>query len=130
MGAVFLGGTDGMVTPALNGLGVQSSGLVDDLITIPGAFASFPINAGLTSAGLSNWGTSAHSAWNSINTSLWTAINIGNSSDNITVVSAASAGGGTGGTAPEPSALALLCSASLSYCGYFGWRRRKQNVTV
>jgi hypothetical protein len=120
MGVVFLGGTDGIVTSALNGLGAQSS-VTEDAITIPAAFASFPINAGLTSAGLSNWTNSAHDAWNSANTSLWTAINLGNGVDAITVVSAQQASGGT--STPEPASLVMLGIGGLCLAGYS--RRRK-----
>jgi hypothetical protein len=88
-----------------------------DNVQIPAVSAGFPINAGLTSAGLSNWGTSAHVEFTGLSVD-WNGINVdgnftdcgdpaGGKCDYVTIVSASSVGGGTGGT-PEPSSILLL----------------------
>lgn len=91
-------------------------------VVIPGPVASFPINQGLTSAGLSNWSTSAHAEFTSLNTSLWNGINIdgGIPGNYVTIVTASTASGGTG--VPEPGTFFLLGAAVLSM-GWFARRR-------
>ncbi len=113
MGAVLLGANSatysgGNILASLSGLGTATdSG--SNTVNIPAAFATFPINEGLTSAGLSNWSTSSHNSWTGFDTSLWTGINVDGSGNAVTLVSAATASGGTGsGTVPEPATLALL----------------------
>jgi PEP-CTERM motif-containing protein len=122
LGAVFLAkaNTDGSF---LAGLGTESSDTTDNVV-IPAAFSSFPINQGLTTTGLSNWSSSAHYSWDSVNTSLWTPINInGDDGLAVTLVSAGTASGGTGGTGgtvatPEPASLTLLGIGAFSFVGY------------
>lgn len=115
MGAIFLGGADvgdsgtGLEKFLPGGsaaLGAASGHSAND-ITIPAAFASFPINSGLTSAGLSNWNTSWHDSWNSSSSSIWTTINTNNAgTDFVTLVTNGGAGGLTP-TAPEPASATL-----------------------
>lgn len=82
-------------------------------VVIPGAYASFPINQGLTSAGLSHWSTSSHIAFAGLDSGMWTGINVdgGMPGQYVTIVSAATASGGTG--VPEPGTIFLLGAALL-----------------
>jgi hypothetical protein len=89
-----------------------------DSVLIPGAVAANPVNTDLTSAGLSNWGTSAHTEFTSLDSSLWTGINVdgSNPTNFVTIVSASTAGGGIGGgtgTVPEPGTLWLVAPGVL-----------------
>lgn len=132
MGAVFLGGADigeggtGMLPFLPGSLGASGGG--SNEVDIPAAFASFPINSGLSSAGLSNWNSSAHSSWNSADSSVWTVINVDNSSGlDITLVTNGAAGGLTP-SAPEPASMTLAGMGLVALLGYA--RRRKQGVEV
>jgi hypothetical protein len=117
MGGVFLGSTGNGI---FSGIGTDSGS--DNTVVIPGAYSAFPINVGLTSAGLSNWGTSAHTSFNGYDTTQWAGINVGpdlglDAHDNaisITLVTAESAGGGTGGSVPDAASTALLTLFGLS----------------
>lgn len=90
-------------------------------VVIPGAVATNPVNTNLTSAGLSNWGTSAHAEFTGLNTSMWTGINVDgfSPSNYVTIVSAGTVGGGItpgGGGVPEPAPIGLMllgCAALL-----------------
>jgi len=99
----------------------------DNTVDIPSAYATFPINLGLSSAGLSGWSTSAHVSFLGADPTLWTAINVGPDLEGgagapITIVSAGSAGGGTHGGAPDAaSTLGLL---GLALAGLAAARRR------
>ena len=124
LGAVILGADDS--TGVLTALGLQaslgpSSGATNNVV-IPGAYAAFPINQGLTSAGLSNWSTSAHGIWAGADPNVWTAINTnGVGGAPVTLVSKATAGGGTG--VPEPASFAIW--AGLGAIGLaIGWKKR------
>lgn len=101
MGGLLLGGASQQISfPGIGGVG----SINDNTVNIPAAFATFPINKNLTSAGLSDWNTSAHEDFTSVDHTLWTPINQGGSGEDITIVSAATAGGGTsGGGVPEAS---------------------------
>jgi len=88
----------------------------DNRVIIPASTAGFPVNAGLTTAGLSNWSTSSHMGFLKTTTDLdgdvYKSINdtghLGFSSNYvITLVTADQAGGGTNAV-PEPGTLALL----------------------
>ncbi|MHB1241695.1 MAG: hypothetical protein ACYC18_14535 [Gammaproteobacteria bacterium] len=116
MGAVLLGADSsrysaegGNILASLTGLGTET-GKSNNTVTIPATYAGFPINQGLTSSGISNWNTAAHNSWTGYDTSLWTGINTAPDGSAITLVSKATAGGGTGGTpsVPDPATLALL----------------------
>jgi len=80
----------------------ETGGSTED-VRIPAAEASFPINTNLTSAGLSNWGTSAHDTFSISNATIWDGINTNGASTTsfVTIVSAAEAGGGISGV-PSP----------------------------
>ncbi len=111
LGAVFL--DTGLEGTIFSGTGTNLGG--SDTVNIPGAFSTYPINLGLSSSGLSNWGESAHQSFSGANTSLWTAINVNGSDVPITLVSAATASGGTKGSGvPDSSSTALLAGLGLA----------------
>jgi hypothetical protein len=121
LGLVVLGADGSMF-----GLTGYSSGSASsNNVVIPGSEASFPINGGLDSAGLSNWSTSAHEIFTGLNTSIWNGINLNGSVDGqfVTIVSAATASGGTGSKVPEPITLSLF-GAGLA--GAFAMRRKSK----
>lgn len=118
LGAVLLGADSneynrrgGNILAMLTGLGSET-GHGTNTVKIPAAFASFPINQGLTSSGISGWNTSAHNGWTGFDTGRWTGINTNaDGTTAITLVSKATAGGGTGGgtpSVPDPATLALI----------------------
>jgi hypothetical protein len=108
-----------------------------DNVKIPGEFAGYPLNAGLSSTGLSSWGEAAHKTWQASDPALWTAINAdGNSCPAVenpsvadcdrfvTLVKASQAAGGTTRDAvPEPDTLVLLSSGVLGFI--FAYRKMK-----
>jgi hypothetical protein len=128
LGAVILSADAGFAL--FSGLGVEGDG--GDDVRIPSAFTGLPINSGLTTAGLSNWGTSAHQSWTETDTAKWAQINVLGGSGScgaetspnppsdacsafVTLIKAEEAAGGLGGggltAAPEPSTLLLLGTA-------------------
>lgn len=131
MGAVLLG-LEGPELLALLGaadfaaLGTESSFGTNNVV-IPASKAGYPINTNLSSAGLSNWNTSAHRTWTGTNATVWEGINIdGNVAGGdsfVTLVSAATGGGSIPGV-PEPATITMLATGVV---GLFGsaWRRRK-----
>lgn len=129
MGAVFLSSNvspDWIPSSKFPGLGTRTTNHGND-VTIPGAYASFPINEGLTSAGLSNWSSSHHDFWNGYDTNLWTPINMTTDSGGgaVTLVSAATDDGGTKGEIPEPSTVIIW--SLLGVLGIaVGWCRRRK----
>lgn len=118
MGGVFL--SSGVEQTLFTGLGSNTFG--SNTVNIPGAYASFPINSGLTSAGLSNWNTSAHDSYSGFDTNLWTDINVDPSGDAVTLVSKATAGGGTDGEVPEGGMTLVFLAGSMLGLGVL--RRR------
>jgi len=126
LGLVALGGPeDFLSTYGFDATLGSSSGSANSVI-IPAAFAGFPINTNLTSAGLSNWSTSAHEIWDSPDTTVWTGINRANSETGgyVTLVSADTAGGGiVGGGVPEPATWAMLI-LGFAGVGFMAYRRR------
>lgn len=87
-------------------------------VLIPGAVAANPVNQGLTSAGLSNWSSSYHDTFTGLDSSMWTGINVNNAGNYVTIVSAATAGGGTSGSVPDGgSTMALLGLAMTAVAG-------------
>jgi len=120
MGGVFLGGP-GFSYSMFAGSGTDVGG--DNTVVIPGADATFPINTNLTSPGLSNWNTSAHTSYDGYDSTKWTGINIGpdlglDAAGNpiaITIVTAATASGAT--TPDSGSTLTLLGGVILALAG-------------
>ncbi|OYV67827.1 MAG: hypothetical protein B7Z59_00270 [Acidiphilium sp. 37-67-22] len=96
-GFVFLNPSSSVGTEfGLSGLGTRGPG--SNTVLIPGQYSAFPINTGLTSAGLSNWNNSSHEAWSGINSSLWAGINTTDSSTQyVTLVTASTAGASAAG---------------------------------
>jgi hypothetical protein len=132
LGAVILDADAGFAL--FSGLGTEA-GSSDD-VRIPAEYTGLPINSGLTSAGISNWGTSAHTSWTGTDTTKWAQINVlGTScSDDsanpsaadctqfITLIKAEEAGGGLT-PVPEPSTLVLLGTALAGFSAR-AWRKR------
>lgn len=111
LGVVVLSPGEGAIDLASLGItGIGGDNGSTENVVIPGAFATFPVNAGLSSGGLSNWSTSSHDNWTTVSTA-WTGINTDGGSGFVTLVSAAEADGGTVGV-PEPAS-ALLLGVSL-----------------
>ena len=121
LGLVMLGGT------TLTGFGSlgPSSGETNNVV-IPGPVAGFPINTGLTSAGLSNWSTSTHDIWLSPDLTIWTGINIdGDLGGFVTLVTEGGLGDIAGAETPLPAALPLFASG-LGALGLLRWRRKRK----
>ncbi|NES02158.1 MAG: PEP-CTERM sorting domain-containing protein [Okeania sp. SIO2F4] len=84
--------------------------LGDDSVVIPTETSDFPVNEGLTTAGLSNWRGSAHAAFDK-NIPGYLSINDAGSRPGyaVTIVTASEADGGTGGqeteSVPEPGSI-------------------------
>jgi len=82
------------------------AGLIEEKVIIPTERAKSPINEGLTTSGLSNWYTSAHTGFT--NMPGYVSINDAGSyaGNSVTLISASEADGGTQGKieeAPEPT---------------------------
>jgi fibronectin-binding autotransporter adhesin len=87
---------------ALGITGLGTLGGADDTVNIPSAYSAYPINTGLTSAGISHWSTASHESWTGTDTTQWTGINTNSSGGYVTIVSAATAGGGAAGVSTPP----------------------------
>ncbi|MDY6782527.1 MAG: PEP-CTERM sorting domain-containing protein [Cyanobacteriota bacterium] len=98
----------------------------ENWIELPTATSGFPVNEGLTSAGLSNWAQSSHVGLSKNIPGYLSINNSGNYFDwSVTMVTASEAGGATKGSqeVPEPaSVLGLLAFGSL---GTFSLLKRK-----
>ncbi|HKW91707.1 MAG TPA: PEP-CTERM sorting domain-containing protein [Methylomirabilota bacterium] len=136
MGAVVLAADAGFAL--FTGLGTEGFG--SDDVRIPSDFTGLPINTGLTTGGLSNWGESSHESWSGTDTTKWAQINVlgtscGSADPNplassctsfVTLIKAEDAGGGLGGglsPVPEPSTLVLLGTVLAGYT-VRSWRKR------
>lgn len=133
----------GLVALGMDGLGICDGGPVLGLpgysadctatnnVQIPSAYASYPINTGLTSAGLSNWDTSAHISFWNLNPADWVGINVNGDDDcggepatcYVTIVSAGTVTGGIGGV-PEPGEFGMFGLGMLLIGAFVGLRRR------
>lgn len=126
MGAVFLDPCGSVFSGGFPAsFGSITCGEGSNSVVIPASEAGFPINTGLTSAGISGWNTAAHESYSGFDTSKWAGINqLGSSTtDFVTIVSANAVSGGIGTpTVPEPASIVLLGTAALLMAG--GLRRR------
>ena len=133
LGMTGVGGCDG--GPELGLSGYASDCIQTDNVQIPATFASFPINTNLSSAGLSNWNTSAHTSFFDIDLTKWTGINV-NGDNNcggevapsvcyVTIVSAATSGGGITTAVPEPAELGMFGLGLMLIGVFVGLRRRR-----
>ena len=99
----------------------------EEIVNILPGQENFPVNEGLTSAGLSNWRTSSHMGF-SVATPGYEMINAagGNSAYAVTLVTEGQADGGTDGgvTIPEPASLAVFTLGLLG----LGWTRKKPSI--
>lgn len=134
MGAVILDAHAGF--DLFTGLGTEGGGSND--VRIPAEFTGLPINSGLTTAGISNWSTSAHTSWSATDTTKWAQINVlGESCTDpsanppaasctsfITLIKAEEAGGGLT-TVPEPASIILLGTALAGFSAR-AWRKRSK----
>ena len=132
----------GLVALGMDGLGICYGGPMLGLtgysadctstnnVQIPSAVAGYPVNTGLTSAGLSDWNTSAHISFWGLNPADWVGINV-NGDDNcggapgtcyVTIISAATSTGGIG--VPEPAELGMFGLGLLLTGVFVGLRRR------
>lgn len=87
----------------------------EESVVIPSETATFPVNEGLTTAGLSNWGVSSHAGFNK-EIAGYLSINDAGTKPGyaVTIVTEGTAGGSTGGgdddtqSVPEPATMLLL----------------------
>jgi hypothetical protein len=93
-----------------NNVGLESVHIVDP---------SSPVMAGLTDAGLSNWGISVHSTFATPGAGGFTDLTVSGTLGHIIAKEIA--------PVPEPGSLTLLGIGAVSLFGY-GWRRRKTVV--
>lgn len=105
---------------------------LEENVIIPTETSDFPVNEGLTTAGLSNWGQSAHAGFNK-NIPGYLSINDAGSYPGyaVTIVTASEAAGGTLGSrkVPEPTSVFGL----LAFCAFgaaSSLQRRKQQYKV
>jgi hypothetical protein len=135
LGTGGLGGCSG--GPLLGLTGYSGDCAASNNVQIPGAYASFPINTGLTTSGLSNWSTSSHTEFFDLDSTKWVGINVdGNDACEaspglcfVTIVSAATAGGGIGGIGvPEPAELGMFGFGLLLIALLFDARRRRREA--
>jgi hypothetical protein len=134
LGLVMLGMDglgDGFGGPNFGFTGYTVTGESTNNVVIPASEASFPINGGLTSAGISNWDTAAHDGFTDLDTSEWNGINLDGDvpGDYVTIVSAGTAGGGTSGTVPEPSTWVMML-AGFAGLGYLGYRKSQTSAAI
>jgi len=94
-----------------------------DSVVIPGSTATFPVNEGLTTAGLSNWGISSHMGF-LLNTPNYTSINVdGGGTRSITMLTESQASGGTTGPmvsvgVPDTGSTVLMFMGAFAFLGF------------
>ena len=96
----------------------------EESVVIPASSAGYPVNEGVTTASLSNWGTSSHAGFDK-SIPGYLSINDAGSKPGfaVTILTASSAGGGTGGGdepptgVPEPGTMMLLASGLIGLAG-------------
>jgi hypothetical protein len=99
----------------------------EESVVIPGATAGFPVNEGLTTGGLSNWGISSHNGFSTLPTG-YTSINDSGSRPGnfVTILTASNADGCTTGcgdvTVPAPASLLIF---TVGMVGLAASRRRR-----
>ncbi|MEM9511716.1 MAG: PEP-CTERM sorting domain-containing protein [Cyanobacteria bacterium P01_E01_bin.48] len=105
----------------------------EESVVIPAATATFPVNEGLTTAGLSNWGVSSHVGFDKAIPDYLSINDAGSQAGfSVTIVTESQAGGGTDGPppteeVPEPSTmLGILALSTLG--GRSLLRRRRSEV--
>jgi hypothetical protein len=91
-------------------------------VLIPETSIDFPVNEGLTSASLSNWGTSSHTSFNkaALNDSEWLSINdfgILGGPEAVTIVTSSTADGPTDGGNDDP-VVSVNAASSLGWFGF------------
>ncbi|MDY7004630.1 MAG: PEP-CTERM sorting domain-containing protein [Cyanobacteriota bacterium] len=103
----------------------------EENVVIPTQTSDFPVNEGLTTAGLSNWGVSSHAGFNK-NIPGYLSINDAGSRPGyaVTIVTASEADGGTLGpesesvsepstiSVPEPTTMAMIGITAIALFGY------------
>lgn len=136
MGLVALGQDGSSCSGAALGLSGYTSvcGLGENDVEIPAAYANYPINTDLTTAGLSNWSSSAHTDFYDVDPSKWIGINVdgGNNCKTavgadcfVTIISAETGGGGI--TTPEPNGLLMMGLGLLATLLAAGGLRLRRN---
>jgi hypothetical protein len=98
-----------------------------DNVVIPGSSAGYPVNAGLTSADLSKWGSSYHMQFRSVTpgyTTINTTPDFTDGFNAVTILTESEAAGGTT-SAPEPASMVLMATGLV---GIVGFARRKRNA--
>lgn len=96
----------------------------EESVVIPASSSGYPVNEGLTTAALSNWGVSSHAGFNKLIPGYLSINDAGSHSGYaVTILTASSAGGGTSGGdepptgVPEPGTMMLLASGLIGLVG-------------
>jgi hypothetical protein len=104
-------------------------------VIIPAGADGYPVNEGLTTAGLSNWGNSSHATWTvaGVEAAGYEVININNDGRAVTLLTASEAGGGTtggggGSVVPEPSTTILMATGLVLFLIAGAWRRKQGDL--
>ena len=90
----------------------------EESVVIPAATSSFPVNEGLTTGGLSNWGVSAHAGFLTTIPGYLSINDAGSHQDySVTIVSESEAGGPTTPSVPLPASVILFGSGLVGFAG-------------
>ncbi|NEQ39281.1 MAG: PEP-CTERM sorting domain-containing protein [Okeania sp. SIO3I5] len=102
---------------------------LEENVVIPTETSDFPVNEGLTTAGLSNWSTSSHRGFDK-NIPGYLSINDAGSRPGyaVTIVTASEAGGGTLGPEPEPTPepVSVLALLGVGVFGVISFRKKQK----